>query len=91
MSAVPKTQVLGLYRSFLRQASQYTDYNMRSYVRRRVREDFRKYSKVSGAEVESLWQHGKQQFGIVKRQAQISQMYPAEPSVMDHLPKAARK
>lgn len=65
--------------------SKFPNYNIREYVRRRAREQFKEASKVSdeGQSME-LWSKGKETIEMVKRQAVVYQLYARkQKSVMD--------
>ncbi|KAK6185244.1 hypothetical protein SNE40_007518 [Patella caerulea] len=74
--ASTRNQVLSLYKHLLKEGQQLSDYNFRSYARRRVRDAFhenktetdpQKIQKLIGKAVENL--------DILKRQVTVGKLY----------------
>ena len=79
-----RTSVLTLYRQILRESKSVADYNFREYALRRVREEVREASTISGADAITLaYQQGRQQLLMVRRQASISSMFPQDKHAME--------
>mmetsp|Transcript_24529 Transcript_24529/g.41025 ORF Transcript_24529/g.41025 Transcript_24529/m.41025 type:complete len:84 (-) Transcript_24529:216-467(-) len=73
-----------LYRAFLREGNRYTNYNVKEYVLRRVKEKFAEGRALSGADAAAALVRGRAEFEVVKRQAAISRLYTSElPSIMN--------
>ncbi|CDK28673.1 unnamed protein product [Kuraishia capsulata CBS 1993] len=81
-----KSQVLSLYRQFLRNASKFEDYNFRNYFLRKSRDEFKKHKDVSDpAEIANFIKSARQDLLVLKRQAEISQMYHFDKLVVEKL------
>lgn len=79
-----RQSVLSLYRSLLRTASQFTDFNFRMYARRRVRTQFRENVGLQDAgQLRNLFTFGRDQLAMLRRQTAISNMYPEMKSVLN--------
>ncbi|OQS02765.1 hypothetical protein THRCLA_21331 [Thraustotheca clavata] len=78
-----QNKVLSLYRTLLRQASQYDNYTFRSYAQRRIKADFRAKKSVVGLDAKSAIAFGYEQLDLLRRQVAISKLYPGEKSVME--------
>lgn len=78
-------EVLSLFRSLLRVARQFPDYNIREYTKRRTVDAFRQNATLSDpSSISSAFSHGKSQLDVAKRQAVVYSLYaPPLPSVMD--------
>lgn len=77
------TEVIKLYRTFLKKAKLFKDYNMRSYIERCVKEDFHKYKNEKNPEtLEKLLEKAKENLAIIERQGIISQLYQSKPSII---------
>ena len=72
-------------RALLRAARGWPDLNMRSYATRRVRDDFRRHANAPQADVAALMAHGRDQLGVVTRQATIARLYDGQraPNVLE--------
>mmetsp|Transcript_1819 Transcript_1819/g.2341 ORF Transcript_1819/g.2341 Transcript_1819/m.2341 type:complete len:116 (+) Transcript_1819:218-565(+) len=81
-----RAAVLSLYKDLLRAGNGFSDYNLRSYINRRVKTDFRKNQSISSDEkIAELYEFGQDQLQMAKRQAVISQLYKGQTSVMENL------
>ena len=80
-------RALVLYRNFFRAARQFQDFNLSSYVRRRVRENFHKHRHASAAEVPALLTEGEKELAVVQRQAVLSSVFSegVSPNVVEDL------
>ncbi|XP_027926601.1 LYR motif-containing protein 4B [Vigna unguiculata] len=78
-------QILSLFRSLLRVARDFPDYNIREYTKRRTIDAFRQNASLSDpSSISSAYSHGKSQLGVVKRQAVVYSLYaPPLRSVME--------
>ncbi|KAL5544573.1 hypothetical protein UlMin_008357 [Ulmus minor] len=87
-SAPARAEVLGLYRSLLRTARQFCDYNIREYTKRRTIDAFRHNQTLSDpSAVSSAFSDGKAQLELAKRQAVVYQLYaPKVKNIMDLKP-----
>lgn len=82
--SVGRGDVLKLYRALLRHSNRFADYNFREYALRRTREDFRAGAQETDtATIKRLYYEGLNNLTIIKRQAAISQMFAAEPVVVE--------
>ncbi|MQL80400.1 hypothetical protein Taro_012861 [Colocasia esculenta] len=84
--AVPsRAEVLSLFRSLLRTAARFTDYNIREYARRRAIDGFRQRRGLSDpSSVAAAFSDGKSQLEIARRQAVVYSVYaPRVKSVME--------
>jgi LYR motif-containing protein 4 len=83
LSPKPHTHTYSLPSPFT--GSKFPNYNIREYVRRRAREQFKEASKVSDeGQLTELWSKGKETIEMVKRQAVVYQLYARkQKSVMD--------
>ncbi|KAI3454830.1 hypothetical protein Pfo_011493 [Paulownia fortunei] len=84
-SAPTRSEVLSLFRSLMRTAREFTDYNVREYAKRRTVDAFRHNRLLSdAAEAATAFAYGKSQLGVAKRQALVYSLYsPSVKSVMD--------
>ena len=64
-----------MFRALLRAARAWPDLNMRTYATRRIRDDFRANAGAAASDVPGLIAAGKEQLGVVTRQATIATMY----------------
>lgn len=86
MSAPTRTQVLGLYRQFIKNASHFNDYNFRNYFLRRAKTTFRENRDVKDQEkLDALYTDALKDLGVLKRQSLISQMYTFDKLVVEPL------
>ncbi|KAI9497278.1 hypothetical protein BDB00DRAFT_757125 [Zychaea mexicana] len=86
-----RTQVLSLYRDFIRYGNKLSSYNFRSYAVRRSRDAFRAHADESDAtKIASLINRGKQDLEVVKRQAIISTLYSSGQKLVIEKPVAPR-
>ncbi|KAJ4374105.1 hypothetical protein N0V83_002844 [Neocucurbitaria cava] len=77
-------QVRSLYRSLLRQSSQFAAYNFREYAKRRTRDSFRDNMSVTEERrVQELMQKGLKELQMLKRQTIISQFYQIDKLVVE--------
>eukprot|EP00429_Kryptoperidinium_foliaceum_P120352 CAMPEP_0176301234 /NCGR_PEP_ID=MMETSP0121_2-20121125/60749_1 /TAXON_ID=160619 /ORGANISM="Kryptoperidinium foliaceum, Strain CCMP 1326" /LENGTH=86 /DNA_ID=CAMNT_0017642681 /DNA_START=37 /DNA_END=297 /DNA_ORIENTATION=+ len=72
-----------LYRVFLRQAQQMTDYNFRLYSVRRVKAGFRKHQNLHGEEAAAAMKEAESQLQVLQRQVVLGKLYPSARSVME--------
>nr|GMC92420.1 LYR motif-containing protein 4 [Ipomoea batatas]GMD92432.1 LYR motif-containing protein 4 [Ipomoea batatas] len=85
MALPSRLQVLSLFRSLLRTARDFPDYNMREYTKRRTMDAFRQNKALSDSSlVAAALSDGKAQLEIAKRQAFVYGLYaPKIKSVME--------
>ncbi|KAH1636094.1 hypothetical protein KXX39_007513 [Aspergillus fumigatus] len=77
-------QVRSLFRSLLRQSSQFSNYNFREYARRRTRDAFREHQhETEERRIQELIQDGLQNLRMLKRQTVISQFYQLDKLVVE--------
>ncbi|KAF2132249.1 hypothetical protein P153DRAFT_334970 [Dothidotthia symphoricarpi CBS 119687] len=77
-------KVRSLYRSLLRQSSQFAAYNFREYAKRRTRDSFREHKSVTEENsVRDLLQKGQKELQMLKRQTVISQFYQIDRLVVE--------
>lgn len=80
-----KAQVLSLFRSLLRTARQFSDYNVKEYTKRRTIDAFRHNHRLTDpSSLASAYSDGEAQLQIAKRQAVVYSLYaPNIKSVME--------
>lgn len=82
--SVAKSDVIKLYRALLRHGNKFSDYNFREYALRKTRLEFAKLKTEQDPEaIKQAYYNGLTNLGIVKRQASISQMFAATPTVLE--------
>ena len=86
-----RTQVLSLYRDFLRYGNKLSSYNFRSYAIRRSKDAFRAHVNENDAtKIDTLINKAKQDLEVVKRQAIISNLYSSGEKLVIEKPVASR-
>ncbi|XP_044486071.1 LYR motif-containing protein 4 [Mangifera indica] len=85
VAAPTRTDILGLYRSLLRVAREFPDYNIREYTKRRTIDGFRENKDLTDSEsISSAYREGKSQLAVAKRQSLVYSLYaPNVKSVME--------
>ncbi|XWS37297.1 hypothetical protein CRYUN_Cryun19dG0031000 [Craigia yunnanensis] len=88
VAAPMRAEVLQLYRSLLRVARQFCDYNIREYTKRRTIDGFRDNKKLTDpSQLSTALSDGKAQLEVAKRQAVVYSLYaPEVKSIMDIKP-----
>ncbi|KAK8604558.1 hypothetical protein V6N13_099496 [Hibiscus sabdariffa] len=88
VAAPTRTEVLQLYRSLLRVARQFCDYNIREYTKRRTIDAFRDNKNLTDpSQLSAAFSDGKAQLEVAKRQALVYSLYaPKVKSIMDIKP-----
>eukprot|EP00884_Botryococcus_braunii_P008670 jgi/Botrbrau1/17804/Bobra.0127s0053.1 len=75
-------EIKALYRAFLKEGSKFPNYNVREYVKRKTREQFRLPEAPEA--VDGQWQKGLADFELVRRQAIVYSLYQRKhKSIMD--------
>lgn len=85
LSMPSAAEVKALYKAFLREGKKFSNYNVREFVQRKAKADFRSNaSQTDQAAIEQLWTQAKQDLDVAKRQSLIYSMYGSrQRSVMD--------
>ncbi|KAJ9163556.1 hypothetical protein P3X46_023208 [Hevea brasiliensis] len=85
LSAISRAEILSLYRSLLRTARQFCDYNIREYTKRRIIDAFCENRNLSDpSTISAAFSDGKAQLEVAKRQATVYSLYaPKIKSVME--------
>ncbi|RWR82891.1 LYR motif-containing protein 4-like protein [Cinnamomum micranthum f. kanehirae] len=80
-----KSEILSLYRSLLRTARTFSDYNIREYAKRRTIDGFCENRQLSDpSSIASAFSNGKSQLEVAKRQSIVYSLYaPKSKSVME--------
>ncbi|KAI4110673.1 MAG: hypothetical protein LQ339_001250 [Xanthoria mediterranea] len=77
-------QARSLFRSLLRQSSQFAAYNFREYARRRARDAFREHrAEQDEGRVKELLQKGVKELQVMKRQTVVSQFFQLDRLVVE--------
>ncbi|KAJ3065443.1 hypothetical protein HDU98_011199 [Podochytrium sp. JEL0797] len=77
-------QSLSLYRSLLRSARLFSNYNFRHYVARRSSDAFRQFKLCTDpAVLATAYTKGLYDLGVARRQGTIDQMYKSERLVLE--------
>ncbi|MCJ1400105.1 LYR motif-containing protein 4 [Xylographa trunciseda] len=77
-------QVRSLFRSLLRQSSQFAAYNFREYARRRTKDSFREHeTEVDERKVQDFIQRGLKELQMMKRQTVVSQFFQLDRLVVE--------
>jgi LYR motif-containing protein 4 len=84
-AAPVRSEVLSLFRSFLRTSRQFSDYNIREYTRRRTADAFRENRALADTPAAAAaFVEGKKQLEVAKRQAVVYSLYaPKSKSIME--------
>ncbi|KAH3679804.1 hypothetical protein WICPIJ_008513 [Wickerhamomyces pijperi] len=87
MSTAPSTtQVLSLYREFLRNATKFNNYNFKNYFIRRSRDAFNSGKTLkTQEEITNAYTKAQQELEVLKRQSLISRLYSFEKLVVEPL------
>ncbi len=83
-----KSQILSLFRDFLRNSKKFEDYNFREYFLRKTRNDFKKLQKLNekNKKEASDWLiQAQSDLALLRRQATISKMYHFDKLVVEKL------
>ncbi|KNH09730.1 Complex 1 LYR protein [Perkinsela sp. CCAP 1560/4] len=73
-----------LYRHLLKAASQFVDYNFRSYANRTIKLRFRENRNLTDPQkLKALHQESKESIQLIKRQALIGRMYAENQVFLD--------
>ncbi|XP_004926782.1 LYR motif-containing protein 4 [Bombyx mandarina] len=84
--AIPKIQILSLYKLLLRESQKFPNYNFRAYALRRIRDAFKDNKNVSDVKiVKKEFEFGKENLNVIRRQAAIGNMYKTEKLVIENL------
>ncbi|KAJ5772143.1 LYR family protein [Penicillium odoratum] len=77
-------QVRSLFRSLMRQSTQFSNYNFREYAIRKTRDSFREHqNETEDRRIQELIQSGLQDLRLLKRQTTISQFYQMDKLVVE--------
>ncbi|XP_052179598.1 uncharacterized protein LOC127792952 [Diospyros lotus] len=88
VAAVPlagRSEVLSLFRSLLRTARKFADYNIREYARRRTIDAFRQNKDLSDpSAIAAAFSDGKSQLDVANRQVIVYSLYaPKVKNIME--------
>lgn len=73
-----------LYKALLRHSLRFSDYNFREYAKRRTQDAFREHRlETDGQRINQLYYDGLNNLAVLKRQTAISQMFKADPVVIE--------
>eukprot|EP00898_Chlorokybus_atmophyticus_P007403 jgi/Chlat1/7664/Chrsp64S07131 len=85
-AAPSPAELRSMFRAFMRTARRFSNYNIREYVRRRAREDFREKG-ASPEELSRRFEQGKSDLAVAQRQSIIYHLYAGKRSVMELQPR----
>ena len=66
-----------LFRSLMKEGRNFPEYQLKNYIQRRVREDFRKNRSLAGEEAKAAISFGNEQLELIKRQSVVRSLYQA--------------
>jgi hypothetical protein len=80
-----RSAALSLYRTLLKMARKFSNYNFRSHAIRKIKHDFRMNQSLSdNVQIAHKLQDGSRQLEVLRRQTLLYQLYPEEASVMEN-------
>lgn len=78
-----RSDVLGLYRSLLREAQKFNNYNFRNHAIRKTKWEFRHSRNLAGSMIQEKYIYGKSQLEVLKRQVILGKLYPEDQSIVE--------
>ncbi|CAH2229522.1 LYR motif-containing protein 4B [Pararge aegeria] len=85
-SAIPKIQVLSLYKSLMKESKKFSNYNFRLYALRRIRDAFKESKLLTDPKlIKKEFEYGKQNLEIIQRQVVVGNMYQTEKLVIENV------
>lgn len=79
-----RIEILALYRSLLKEARKFNNYNFRNHAIRKTKWEFKHNKNISDAKTqEEKYTLGRQQLDTLKRQVILGQLYPEAQSVVE--------
>lgn len=88
MTVPTRNEVLGLYRKFIKNSKQFSNYNFREYFLRRSRETFKQNKEIHNIEhLQKIWEQAKCNLKVLERQSIISKIYTFDKLVIEPLDK----
>lgn len=93
MSTTPtQTQILSLYRQFLRNATKFNNYNFKHYFVRRSRDAFHASKDLqSPEEIQQAYAKAQRELAVLERQSLVSRLYSFEKLVVEPLDHTHKK
>jgi len=91
LAKMASAQPIQLYRSLLREARRFPDYQISQYIARRTRDDFRKNRAVKDLEKTKALQFGVEQLELVRRQSVIRGLYQRDKTVIELMKEQSKK
>lgn len=84
-AAPSSAEVIHLFKALLREARKFPNYNVREYVKRRVKDGFKENrSATDPTVVAAAWENGRQSLQVAQRQSVVYSLYaPRTKSIMD--------
>jgi len=71
-----RTKTLALYKTTMREASKFTDFNFRNYFQRRVRDGYKESMHLTeGPQIQEKLKIAQQNLEMIRRQATLSQLF----------------
>lgn len=79
-----RAKVISLYRQLMQEADKFTTSNFRVYAKNRIHHEFELNRNVTDlAKQKALIEKAEKSLSSLKRQVIVSQLFPAEKSVLD--------
>ncbi|XP_022188605.1 LYR motif-containing protein 4 [Nilaparvata lugens] len=73
--SISKLDMLRLYKTLLREAGKFQLYNYRMYALRRIKEGFRENKNITGSEINTKYEEGRNILEVIKRQVIVGNLY----------------
>ncbi|ACO64161.1 predicted protein [Micromonas commoda] len=71
-------ELSAVYRAMQKSAARFSNYNVREYFKRRVREEFEKNANLVGEEAAAALAKAKKDLAVIDRQVQVYSLYGSE-------------
>lgn len=79
-----RAKVISLYRQLMQEADKFTTHNFKVYAKNRIQYEFEQNRNVTDlAKQQALIEKAEKSLSSLKRQVVISQLYPAEKSILN--------
>lgn len=85
VESLTKRMWLSLYKNLMSEAKQFTNYNLREYAKRRIRDHFRSNRKITDEiQLRNLYVKGVTSLESLKRQVAVNKIYAGPKLVIEN-------